>query len=197
MFGYRVITRLGLALALAAPLALSVGCGGSGKGAKSQEQLKPREMPADGEWTGVYYSQLFGHLHLIKDGDSMHGRWRTAAGDKWGEMHGKVDGDLFRYEWTEHKIGLVGPNASTSGKGFFRYVVPAGENVDHTIQGQWGLGSEEVGNPWEAIKQRNQMPDFNSVMPDETQKATGGGWDERKRPPGGSSSGGGGEESWD
>jgi hypothetical protein len=194
MFGYRVVTKLGLALALAAPLATTAACSGNKQGAGAKAaNLKPGEMPADGDWTGVYYSQLFGMLHLVRDGDAIIGRWRTAAGDKWGELHGEADGDLLRYEWTEHRIGYVGPNATTHGKGYFRYVVPPGENVDHEIHGEWGLDADETGNPWEAIKQRNTAPDLDSVMPDETQRARGGGWDQ------GSPGGGGDDEDdgWD
>jgi hypothetical protein len=183
---------LGLVLALATPMAASVGCGAKQNKA-DHAKVKPGDMPAEGEWTGVYYSQLFGHLHLIKDGDAISGRWRTAAGDKWGEMHGKVTGDLFQYEWTEHKIGMIGPGSSATGKGYFRYIVPPGEHVDHIIRGEWGLASDNAGSPWEAIKQRNQAPDPDSVMPDETQRVQESGWDQGKP----SSSGDQGGDDWE
>lgn len=179
MFLKRAIANSGLVLTLAMPLAcFVVGCGGgSGKDAE-HAHVKAGEMPAGGDWTGVYYSPTYGTLHLVKEGASVSGKWRTAAGDKWGEMHGEADGDLFKYEWKETTIGMVGPTASRTGKGYFRYVVPPGDNSEHEIKGEWGLGGSDAGNPWSAIKQRNQKPDPNSVMPDETQKVQGEGWDE-------------------
>jgi hypothetical protein len=137
-------------------------------------------MPAEGNWRGVFYSQQFGYLHLIKDGNAVSGKWRTTAGDKWGEMHGTSDGDVLRFEWEETRIGMFGPNAKSKGKGYFKYVVPEGD-ADHEIHGQWGLGENEGGYPWDAVKQRRMEPDPNSVMPDEAETATeGGDWDGNK-----------------
>jgi hypothetical protein len=144
--------------------------------------VQPGTMPADGKWRGVYYSQLYGHLHLVADGTAVSGKWRTAAGDKWGEMNGRVEGDLLRYTWKEHRIGMFGPNATSEGNGYFRYVVPKDENADHEIHGEWGLGDSDAGNPWDAIKQRNMDPDPDSVMPDEAESQSGaaGDWDGKK-----------------
>jgi hypothetical protein len=161
------------------PLAFSVmGC--SKPEAKAPE-VKPGNMPEAGEWTGVYYNPVFGHLHLVKEGNTISGKWRTTAGDKWGELSGEVVGDLLRYQWQEHVIGAVGASAGTGGHGYFRYVVPKGTNVDHEIHGEWGLNAEEAGQKWDAIKQRNQKPDPTSVMPDETQSVSGDSWDESKK----------------
>lgn len=163
---------------LAVPLTASVVCCGPKEA--QQPQIKPGNMPEGGEWTGVYYNPVFGHLHLIKQDNSISGKWRTTAGDKWGELHGQVIGDLMHYEWQEHVIGAVGAASSTNGHGYFRYVIPPGNNVDHEIHGEWGLNGAETGEKWDAIKQRNQKPDPSSVMPDETQSVSGDSWDEPK-----------------
>src|SRR5262245_11553648 len=89
-----------------------VACGGNKEEVK-HAQVKPGNMPDAGEWTGVYYSTVYGHLHLVKEGDTISGKWRTTAGDKWGEMNGTVTGDLYRYEWRENTIGVTGPTSST------------------------------------------------------------------------------------
>ena len=198
MASYRTIARLGLALALTAPLSAAVvACSGSQKGA--QADIKAGEMPGGGDWTGVYYSPLYGHLHLIREGDSVIGKWRTAAGDKWGEMHGTANGDLYKYEWKETKIGMVGPNATSNGRGYFKYVIPD-DNSEHQIKGQWGLGKDETGQVWEAIKQRNQSPDPASVMPDETEQRKEG-WEESEekapKSEGGGEEGSGGGDDWE
>jgi hypothetical protein len=94
-----------------------------------------------------------------------------------------------RFEWEEHRIGMFGPNATSTGKGYFKYVVPDDPNADHEIHGEWGLGESDAGQEWKAIKQRRMEPDPNSVMPDETQTAVeGGDWDGSS---GGGESGGG------
>jgi hypothetical protein len=159
------------AVCAAALLALSGAVAGCGKPPPpTTANVKASDLPAAGDWSGVFYSPLYGHLHLIKEGSTVSGKWRTTNGDKWGELHGEVTGDLLKYQWVEHKIGMVGPGSTTEGRGYFKYYVPAEENANHEIKGQWGLEKSEVGNPWEAVRQRNMVPDPDSVKPDETEK---------------------------
>jgi hypothetical protein len=180
MVGTRGIARLSVLACLTLPLAGTVACGGAPKG-DAHSIPKAGDMPEGGDWTGVYFSPTYGHLHLVKEGASISGKWRNAAGDKWGEMHGEAAGNIFHYEWSETKIGMVGPSAKTTGRGYFKYSRPPGENVNDEIHGEWGLGTEQTGVTWDAVKQRNVKPDPNSVMPDETQKVEGGGWDDEKK----------------
>jgi hypothetical protein len=132
--------------------------------------VKAGDLPPAGDWSGVFYSPLYGHLHLVKQGNIVSGKWRTTNGDKWGELHGEASGDLLKYKWVEHRIGMIGPGSTTEGHGYFKYYVPADPNANHEIKGQWGLESSEVGNPWEAVRQRNMTPDPDSVQPDETER---------------------------
>jgi len=173
------VSRRVLGLIVAVLVAfVSIGCGGSQKNA-NMANVKAGEMPEGATWTGVYYSQTYGNLHLIEEGGSVSGKWRTTNGDAWGELAGEADGDLLRYEWIEHKIGMVGPSASSKGKGYFKYV-PSENGVDpDEIKGEWGLGEKEAGNTWDAVKQRNVQPDPSSVAPDELERrGQGGGWDD-------------------
>ncbi len=166
-------------LLLGASLTFSVAACGGGQTTPQSAQVKAGDMPSDGDWTGVYFSQTYGYLHLVLEGDTLSGRWRNAAGDKWGEMSGKVVGDLFRYEWKEHTIGMVGPSSTSTGRGYFKYSAPT-EGEAHVIAGTWGLGTSEVGHSWEAVKQKNMRADPGSVMPDEYEGRTpGGGWDDK------------------
>ncbi len=179
----RTLGKLLLGVALMAPVAVIGTACGPKEPAVVKAKLKPGNMPADGAWRGVYYDTVFGFLHLEKDGSNVSGAWRTEAGDKWGELHGTAEGNILRFEWTEHRIGMFGPSATTNGKGYFRYVVPPGDNIDHKLEGEWGLGDSDAGNPWNAIKQRNMQPDLNSVRPDENQTTfEGGDWDGSKSP---------------
>jgi hypothetical protein len=176
----RKIAMLAGVLALALPCATLVAC--HGKSANSADKVS-REMPEGAEWKGVYYSQVYGNLHLINaDSGELKGAWRTTAGEAWGELHGKAEGSILKYEWIEHKIGMVGPSATRSGHGYFVYTRPkgGGQKDPDEIHGQWGLGDNSNGNKWDAIKQTNLEPDPKSVMPDEVERGpaiTGGDWD--------------------
>jgi hypothetical protein len=183
-FGWPRARTLGVGvLAMCLGLTAFVGCGGSAP-PPTHATVKAGDLPEGGDWTGVFYSPLYGHLHLVKEGTSVSGRWRTSAGDKWGELHGEATGDLLKFDWVEHKIGLVGPGATAEGRGYFKYIIPPGENVNHEIRGEWGLGRSEVGTSWEAIRQRNMLPDLKSVSPDETEKVNlPDEWDEAPKAP--------------
>jgi hypothetical protein len=185
----RVISTTGLLVTLLLPLA-TTGCGGGDKEVK-HSSLKPGEMPMGGKWAGVYYSQVYGYLHLTEQGGAVTGAWRNTAGDKWGELAGEADGRLLKFEWNEHTIGAIGAGADSSGKGVFLYKVSK-ENEPHEIQGQWGLGENECCEEWDAVKQMNRDPDPKSVRPDEIEgRVSGGGWDDEE---GGGDEGGGDDE---
>jgi hypothetical protein len=170
-------SRIALVAAVIAPLALGVvACGGGDK--VKHATVQPKEMPSGGEWQGVYFSPLYGYLHIVADGKAVNGGWRTAAGDAFGEMHGETDGNVLKYEWKERRIGAVGADAVKKGKGYFVYSIPK-EGEAHEIKGEWGLGENEAGNKWEAVKQKNMPPDLKAVQPDEYEgRVSGGGWDE-------------------
>lgn len=176
----RTLKRIVLLLGLMMPVAGAVGCGGG----KAKSAIAPRgEMPEGASWKGVYYSTLYGNLHLVEQGDEIKGAWRTVAGEAWGEMTGKADGNLLHFEWTEHRIGMVGPSATRKGHGYFHYVRTSTEETKSPdeIHGEWGLGDEETGNKWNAVLQVNVEPDLKSVKPDEVESAgttQAGGWDE-------------------
>jgi hypothetical protein len=175
-----IVTALGISL-----LGGSVIVGCSKPPPPTTANVKANDLPAAGDWSGVFYSPLYGHLHLVKEGNSVSGKWRTAGGDKWGELHGEVTGDLLKYKWVEHKIGMVGPGATAEGHGYFKYFVPDDETANHEIKGEWGLERSEVGNRWEAVRQRNMLPDLNSVKPDETERINvPDEWDEGGAPKG-------------
>lgn len=168
--------RFSLVMALALPLALSA-CGGAPQ--PKHANVKAGPMPEGGEWPGVYYSQLYGYLHILADGSSVNGAWRTTAGDSFGELNGEIDGNLLKYSWQERRIGAVGADANRKGQGYFVYTTPkAGEA--HEIVGEWGLGDENAGNEWRAVKQKNMQPNPDSVKPDEIEGRVTGvdSWDE-------------------
>lgn len=174
---YNHLTLL-LTLTMASLPLLSCGPHNSANSAN----LASHQMPEGAEWKGVYYSQVYGNLHLVEEGGGIKGKWRTTAGEAWGELEGKTQGDLLHYSWTERKIGEVGPFAERHGKGYFRYVRPPHKAVKDPdeLHGQWGLGDNDTGNRWDATKQRNMEPDMKSITPDEVERGpaiAGGDWD--------------------
>ncbi|MEO7033274.1 MAG: hypothetical protein ABI548_05400 [Polyangiaceae bacterium] len=174
----RNLLKLSLLAALVIPAALSVTACGNGSEVK-HATVKAGEMPAGGEWQGVFYSPVYGYLHVLADGKTVQGAWRTGGGDAYGELQGEVDGNLMKYTWTQHKIGMVGAEANSKGKGYFVYSIPkAGEA--HKISGEWGLGDSDAGNTWAAVKQTNMQPNLDSVKPDEIEGKVNnaGGWDD-------------------
>jgi hypothetical protein len=178
-----------LSLSLLLSVVATLGACGPGGPSVQHAKLTPGPMPAGGEWNGVYFSTVFGYLHLVSDNKSANGAWRTAAGDAWGEMSGECNGDLLKYEWTERKIGAIGADATKKGHGYFRYTIPK-EGEAAKIVGEWGLGESDAGNPWEAVKQIRMEPKPESVKPDEVEGHTNvGGWDDSEEKPKGSDSG--------
>jgi hypothetical protein len=175
----RKLARFSLLTALVVPTALTTltlaACGPSSD--VKHAQIKAGEMPAGADWKGVYYSPVYGYLHVVTEGKTAQGAWRTGGGDAYGELQGEIDGDILRYTWTQHKIGMVGKEAESSGKGYFKYTIPK-EGEAHKIAGEWGLGDSDAGNGWEAVKQTNMQPNLDSVKPDEIEgKVNAGGWD--------------------
>ncbi|HEY2409790.1 MAG TPA: hypothetical protein VGI10_27480 [Polyangiaceae bacterium] len=163
--------------ALSAPFMLGLTACASGTPEAQHSNVKPGPMPSGAEWQGVYYSQLYGNLHLLAEGKTAQGAWRVTAGDAYGELSGEIDGNLLRYEWTQHKIGQIGGGANSKGKGYFVYQ-PIKEGEAQTIAGEWGLNDSDAGNKWDAVKQKNMEPNPKSVKPDEIEgRMNAGGWD--------------------
>jgi hypothetical protein len=165
------LTRTVLSLSLLAAVAVQPACS-SQKETVTVANVQAAPMPEGGQWEGVYYHQVYGFLHLTESSGAVQGAWRTTAGDKWGELFGEAEGDLLRYSWTEHKVGVVGPNSKSEGKGYFKYSIPKPDEA-HEIKGEWGLGESDAGHGWDCLKQLNMEPDPKSVRPNELESQVG------------------------
>jgi hypothetical protein len=176
----RTVSVIGWSCAVAALMLAPAGCSKHGASVE-HANVAQREMPEGGDFSGVYYDSYFGNLHLVREGDNVTGRWRTDSGDAWGELTGDIKGNVLRFEWTEHKIGMVGASAATKGHGYFVYQRPEKDGDPDFIAGERGLGNKESGQKWKGIKQHNVIPNLQSVTPDEYEnRGTGGGWDEEE-----------------
>jgi len=160
----------------------SLGCGS--KPPPKTAKIEPGDMPDGADWTGVYYNELYGYLHLIQEGNQVNGKWQRPQREKWGRLTGTATGNVLRFDWTEYKTGVVGPNSQASGKGFFKYSRPEGDNIDDRIDGERGYDQDETGEPWDAIKQRNVKPDLSSIGGTGAGDIGGGDWDSENKEPG-------------
>jgi hypothetical protein len=167
-----------LPLALFAMPALSaVACGGP---PPMVANIKPGDMPEGEVWTGVYFHPVYGYLHLVEQDTNVVGKWKRADQSAWGELSGTKVGNVLHFQWKEHKYGLVGPAADSSGKGVFVYKVGSSGKIAE-LDGQFGLGDDEIGSEWHNIKQVNMPPDLKSISGDlgGTAPAAAGKWDEK------------------
>jgi hypothetical protein len=146
--------------ALAVPLTLTA-C--SNPPTARTAKVAAGEMPSGESWSGVYFHPVYGYLHLVEEGSNIQGRWRRADQSHWGELSGTRDGNVFRYKWTEHKVGLVGSAADSRGKGYFVY--KSGKDGAE-LDGEFGLNDDEAGSDWHSVKQQRMSPDLRSINGD-------------------------------
>ncbi|NUP06750.1 MAG: hypothetical protein HOW73_11910 [Polyangiaceae bacterium] len=172
-----MVSRRPLMFALAGGLLSLAACNGAG-GAPKTASVTPGDMPEGADWTGKYFDQVYGYFHLIQEGKSVSGKWERPQKDRWGDIHGEVTGNVFKFSWTEYTRGAVGQNANRSGKGYFVYKRPAGENVDDLVEGELGRGQDEVGEKLTAVKQRNEKADPDSIGGTQATDFQGGDWDQ-------------------
>jgi hypothetical protein len=162
-FAHAIFVVSALAVPVVASISL-IGCGNGTPSAKSPS-LKPGAMPEGETWTGVYFHSFYGYLHVIEEGDTIIARWKRTDQSAWGEMNGKRDGDLVRYTWTEHKVGLVGQAAESTGKGYFRYTIGVEKSIPE-LRGEFGLDEGDSGSEWNCKKQQRMTPDLKSISGD-------------------------------
>jgi hypothetical protein len=140
-------------------------CLGCGSSSGKTAAVVAGDMPEGQTWSGVYFHPVFGNLNLVEQGNNVVGKWQRTDKSAWGELSGTKVGNVMHFEWTEHKYGLVGPAASVKGRGYFVYKVGA-DNIGK-LDGEYGLGEDEVGSTWNCIKQMDgkipKTPDLTSI----------------------------------
>ena len=145
-------------------VALGISACGGGGGGTTVANIPAGEMPSGETWTGVYFHPVFGYLHMTEEGSNVIARWKRTDQSAWGEMSGTRNGNVLHYTWKEHKIGLVGPAATSSGKGYFVYKM--GKEGIAELDGQFGIGDDETGSDWHNVKQQRMNPDLKSISGD-------------------------------
>jgi hypothetical protein len=182
------VRSLAFAIVLGVSAVGAMGCGGPDS---KTAHIQAKDMPEGETWTGVYYHPAYGYLHMVEqDNNTVVGKWRKTDQSAWGRLSGTKTGNVLHFQWTETKYGLVGPSATSKGKGYFVYKMGANEIAE--LDGQYGLDQDEVGSDWHCIKQQRMQPDLGSITGDVPGggSSTGGGWEEGTPAP--APSGGGG-----
>jgi hypothetical protein len=83
----------------------------------------------------------------------------------WGRLSGTKNGNVLHFQWTETKYGMVGPSATSTGRGYFVYKMGKEGGIAE-LDGQYGLGQDEAGSDWHCVKQQRVLPDLNSITGD-------------------------------
>jgi hypothetical protein len=162
-----------LAASLAVIAAGGVVAGCNGNNGPKVAHVGAKSMPDGQEWTGVYFSPQFGELHLVEKDGHAYGRWKAKDESKWGKMSGTVDGAVFHFSWDEYLSGFsFGTAGHQHGKGYFVFGIDGDGNP--TIKGEYGNDEDEVGAPWNAVKEKNKVPHPDTIGgqggPDDTFK---------------------------
>ncbi|MBN2803256.1 MAG: hypothetical protein JXR91_09190 [Deltaproteobacteria bacterium] len=134
-------------------IAIIAGCGGSqGGGYKS---INPGNMPQDGTWDGVYFSDAYGRMELTANGSMVIGLYES---ERWkGKIEGDTNGNVLNFKWTQFNEDLNGKVRTTSGHGYFVLTskdegTAEKSRITFFIKGEWGYGENNSGNNWEAVK---------------------------------------------
>ena len=136
-------------------LTLVTACGASGP---RLAHIVPGNMPAGGNFTGVWFSPQYGEMNIVQTGTTVLGEY--AKDERHGRIEGTVRGDVMHFQWTEFRELIRGRPITTRGRGYFHYVI---DGDDHQIQGEWGQDQNEVGGgPWTGVKAKRRHPHLST-----------------------------------
>jgi len=145
-------TRIACAACCVAVL-FALGCGGAQKSASVQITARP--MPEGGSWDGVFQSPAYGRMEFTVQGANVVCLYEGER--HYGKIEGTIDGDVLNFTWTQWKQDLQGKERTSTGHGYFRYVIEEEKTTSstkkvHRLKGEWGYDADNAGNPWKAIR---------------------------------------------
>jgi hypothetical protein len=131
----------------------AVGCGGAQKA--TSVELAPRPMPEGGNFDGVFQSPAYGRMEFTVQGANVIGLYEGER--HYGKIEGTINGDVLNFTWTQWKQDLQGKERTSTGHGYFRYIIDeekttASSKMVHKLNGEWGYDADNAGNPWKAVK---------------------------------------------
>ena len=131
-----------------------VTCGAGLVACAGQQSVpKPQPMPAGKNFTGVWYSPQFEHMHLRQTGDKVSGIYTYEEG---GRLEGEVDGNILVFKWVDPG-NKAQAKRTMKGSGYLQ-LVQDGETT--RLVGEWGYDDQTTGaGPWKAEWVRPLEPD--------------------------------------
>jgi hypothetical protein len=125
--------------------------------------VQARDLPPGATWTGVYFNDAYGYLHLVANGTGqIVGRWKRPDGSQWGELDGAAEGAVVHAVWKEHAYADAGSGSSPRGLALLVFGLNA--NGVPELDGQFALdGVGPDGRRWHFTKQNTINPDLLSV----------------------------------
>ena len=133
-------------------LMLAPGCGGDGV---RHANVSAAAMPDGQSFTGVWHSPQYGEMQVVQTGSHIVGEY--TRDERSGRIQGTAQGNLFRFEWEEHRELISGRPTTTRGHGYFQFQI--GGDGDAYIVGEWGHDDNETGGgPWRAARDRRRRP---------------------------------------
>ncbi|QDG53277.1 hypothetical protein FIV42_21780 [Persicimonas caeni] len=128
--------------------------------AGQQKVPKAQPMPAGKNFTGVWYSPQFEHMHLRQTGDKVSGIFTYEEG---GTIEGEVDGNLLVFKWIEPG-SKEKAKRTMKGRGYLQ-LVQDGEMTK--LKGEWGYNEQATGGgPWTAEWVRELEPEDPLTLED-------------------------------
>jgi hypothetical protein len=141
--------------ALIAALALLlVACGPPSPRLSSAQ---PGPMPEGGAITGTYFIDRHNYLMVVEERGDVRGEMWLMEG-AWAvsgvlSIKGRAVGDLVRFTWYKLRPG----GERLEGRGYFRFIEGS---PGFYIAGEYGMGEDEVGTPFQMEQRSSSPPDF-------------------------------------
>jgi hypothetical protein len=131
----------------------ALGCGGPQKA--TSVEIAPGPMPEGGGFDGVFQSPAYGRMEFTAQGANVIGLYEGER--HYGKIEGTINGNVLSFKWTQWKQDLQGKERTSTGHGYFRYIIDEEKTSGapkkvHKIEGEWGYDTDNAGNPWKAVR---------------------------------------------
>jgi hypothetical protein len=132
----------------------ALGCGG-GQAKTTRVEIAPSPMPEGGDFDGVFQSPAYGRMEFTVQGANVIGLYEGER--HYGKIEGTINGNVLNFTWTQWKQDLQGKERTSTGHGYFRYIIDeekttSASKMVHKLNGEWGYDADNAGNPWKAVK---------------------------------------------
>lgn len=161
-------------------LASLAGCpSGGGSGSPqwpNASKISTQPLPSNASWQGVWFISTPGSrgtMHLFtQSDDKLHGCWIAEDKHARATFTGTYKDNVAMFDWTQKRVGFAGAPEHVTAY----LVMTPDPDGRHKVKGEYGVDvSNDGGNNWEGIKQKNADPkedgcklDEGDTLPSET-----------------------------